>query len=268
MIPKKIFLSSILVASVFAVADLPGRARSVPQGAVYNQPAELKLEAIAKRRFTSYRRQRPGEDFGAESFYPIGWSKDGNFAYYVEPVDEACNCYFARLDILDLKTDKVLWSFDYDSEFIDEEMKKQRPWSFDTLWKANQKLFSDKLREHGIEQQGRFQLLSFPIAYKGDQLTADLKTKNKEKATEEESWYGIINKATLQMTSKSQGRKTILEQSYPEAMPLYVGVVGYVKSPFEPRIAVILMEITRGYEGPPHTGQVKIAGAHLETGFK
>ena len=38
--------------------------------------------------------------------------------------------------------------------------------------------------------------------------------------------------------------------------------------PFEARVAVILMEIFRGYEGPPNTGSVKIVGANLETGFK
>lgn len=268
MISGKRFLLIILLVAAFAIASVPGRGQTAQPGALYQKPAEVPLEWIAKRRFRSYRRERPGEDFGAESFYPIGWSKNGNFAYYVEPVDEACNCYFARLDILDLKTDKVLWSFDYDSEFIDEEMKSQRPWSFDTLWKANQKLFSDKLREHGIEPQRRFRLLSFPVNYKGNALTADLRTREKPNLTEEDRWYGTINKATLRLGSKRGGAKTVLDKSYPEGMPLYVGVVGYVQSPFEPRIAVILMEIYRGYEGPPHTGHVKIAGASLETGFK
>jgi hypothetical protein len=48
----------------------------------------------------------------------------------------------------------------------------------------------------------------------------------------------------------------------------HVGMVGYVKSPFEPRVAVILMEIYRGWEGPPNTGNVKIVGADLVSGFK
>lgn len=268
MILRRRLPAIILIVVAFAMAGLPGRARNIRQGAFYNKPAELKLEWTTKKRFRGYYRQRPGEDFGTESFYPIGWSKEGNFAYYLEPVDEACNCYFAKLVILDLKTDKVLWSFDYDSDFIDEEMKAKRPWSFDTLWKANEKLFSDKLREHGIEPQGRFQLLAFPITYKGDRLTPTLTTKEKENATEEESWYGLVDKVTLQLNSRRDGKKTILEQAYPEGRPLYVGVVGYVKSPFEPRIAVVLIEIHRGYEGPPHVGQVKIAGASLETGFK
>src|SRR5688572_4978733 len=44
-----------------------------------------------------------------ENFYPIGWSRDGKFAYLVEPPDEACGCYFAEIVIVNLKTDKVLW---------------------------------------------------------------------------------------------------------------------------------------------------------------
>jgi hypothetical protein len=268
MILRRSFASFILTVLAFAIVCLPGRGQSVGQGGFYNKPFELKLEWTTKRRFRDYRRQRPGEDFSTESFYPIGWSRDGKFAYYLEPVDEACNCYFAKLFILDLRTDKVLWSFDYDSEFIDEEMKKQRPYSFDTLWRANRKLFSDKLREHGIEPQGRFALLSFPINYKGDRLTANLQTKEKENLTEEDRWYGVINKATLRFNSRRNGTKTILDHTYTEWMPLYVGAVGYVKSPFEPRIAVVLVEISRGYEGPPHVGHVKIVGANLETGFK
>ena len=40
------------------------------------------------------------------------------------------------------------------------------------------------------------------------------------------------------------------------------------KSPFEPRIAVTLIEVYRGWEGPPYTGHIKIVGASLEAGFK
>ena len=51
-------------------------------------------------------------------------------------------------------------------------------------------------------------------------------------------------------------------------MPIYVGMLGYLRSPLEPRVAIILVEMYRGYEGPPHVGSVKIVGASLSRNFR
>jgi hypothetical protein len=261
-------LSHILLVMAFAMMSPAGQAQTVKTGAFYNRPVELKLQAAARRSFTSYYRQYPGQAFYTENFYPIGWSKDGNFAYYIEPFDEACGCYFAKLLILDLKTDRVLWKFEYEGDSIEDDKKEGKPYSLATLWRANQKLFSQKLREHGIEAQARNSLLSFPASYAGDVVTADFKTKEKE-GLGDEALYGVVGNITLQLNSKRNGKKTVLDYSYKEeGIPLYVGLLGHVKSPFEPRIAVILIEIIRGYEGPPNVGMVKIVGANLATGFK
>jgi hypothetical protein len=268
--------SVILVAFVlaFACAELP--AQSNKAGASYDTPVELRLERSIKKTFgrylrqeaSDYYRQRPFDQLAPESFYPLGWSRDGKFAYYLEPVDEACGCYFAKLFILDLKTDKVLWSFDYDSEATDEAKQQGKPYSLDTLWNANRQLFSDKLREYAIEPQVRYSLLSFPAKYKGELVTATLNTKERSGLTDEERPYGTIGKATLHLNSSRRGRKTILDHSYADSRPLKVGQLGYVRSPFEPRIAVLLMKVMRGYEGPPHTGRLQIVGASLVDGFK
>jgi hypothetical protein len=265
---RRKLLSHILLITALTITSLSGRAQSGKGGAPSYRPVELKLQAAARRNFKSYYKQYPGQVFDTENFYPIGWSKSGNFAYYTEPVDEACGCYFAKLFIVDLKSDKVLWKFEHQGDDFESDKKAGKPYSFATMWRANQKLFSGKLREYGIEPQGRAALLSFPASYKGDVVTADFKTKEKE-GLGDQAIYGIVGNINLQLNSKRNGRKTVLDYSYKEeGIPLYVGMVGYLKSPFEPRIAIILMEIYRGYEGPPNTGTVMIAGAHLETGFK
>jgi len=48
---------------------------------------------------------------------------------------------------------------------------------------------------------------------------------------------------------------------------LDAGVLGVLKSPFEPRVAVIGMEVMKGWGGPPHTGDLRIVGASLNTPF-
>jgi hypothetical protein len=48
---------------------------------------------------------------------------------------------------------------------------------------------------------------------------------------------------------------------------LDVQMVGYIKSPYEPRIAIAIAGIAMGWEGPPHTVKCSFVGCHLEKGF-
>jgi hypothetical protein len=271
MIQRRIFVLVILILMVCAFGSLSGRAQNSQAGAFYTQPAKVGLDGLIRRSFPNYyvKRSYGRESLITEAFYPIGWSKDGKFAYYSEPGDEACGCYFARLVILDLVSDKVLWSFDYDSSDAEGKGRKNPPATIRALWKENLKLFSGKLREHNIVAQRAFNLLLFPINQAGDQLTTELKIK--ESTDEEARLYGSINQATLQLVSKQNGKKTILDKTYGDEnnpRPLDLKVLGYTKSPFEPRIAIVVIEVHRGYEGPPHTTHIKIVGSSLSSGFK
>src|SRR5262245_13460021 len=227
----------------------------------FRNPVELKLRVNRG----DYNRSRVGGDFEVDKFFPIGWSKDGKFGYYLEPVDEACGCYFGKLVIVDLKSDAVLWQFDYSSE--DDEESSKKPKSLAALWNANRQLFSNKLKENNVEPQYLVRLLPFPIIENNDRITPNL-TIEKTHAPEAERIYGDVARVELDLTSRRNGKKTVLDQQYSEAKPLYVGLIGYLKSPLEPRAAIILVEIYRGYEGPPHVGQVRIVGATLDKNFK
>ncbi|HEX8847486.1 MAG TPA: hypothetical protein VF791_22780 [Pyrinomonadaceae bacterium] len=263
----------ILALTALGIESLPARAQKARPGAVYAQPARVRLEGLIRRRFPSfYGKAFPQEQLIIEEFYPIGWSKDGKFAYYTEPGDEACGCYFAHLVIIDLVSDKVMWSFDYDSSEAEDAGRKKPPVTIRALWRENQKLFSGKLRQYNIQPGVRFSVLRFPANHKGDQLRTELKIK--ENRNEETSPYGIVEQGTLQLISSRQGKKTVLEQNYVkqgedfQILPLDLKVLGYLKSPFEPRAALMLIEVWRGYEGPPHTTRIKITGSSLTTGFK
>lgn len=259
--------ATTLIAMAFVMGISPVHGWNNGQGTLYNQPLQLKLDAEVRKQLPDYFEDASVDGLLTESFYPIGWSKDGKFAYYLEPVDEACGCYFAKLFILDLKTDKVLWSYDYSSD--DQENPEKSPQSLQALWKEKQKQFSDKLREYDIKPQGSAALLLFPIKHEGDQLTSDLKLKQKE--DKPANTFGVGH-AALQLSSERRGKKTVFEKTYTVeqdgVLPLEMKVLGYVQSPFEPRIALILIEVGRGYEGPPHVARIRVVGSSLTTGFK
>ena len=260
MNPKRLTIPVLLLTLVLLIA-LPVSSQEKANTSFRN-PVEVKLKVNRR----DYNRSGVGGDFGIENFYPIGWSKDGKFAYYTEPVDEACGCYFGKLVIVDLKNDAVVWKFDYTSEDDDERASK-KPKSLAALWNANRKLFSGKLNENNIEPERAVRVLPFPISYKTDRMTPSLSVERKP-MSDEDRIYGDITRARVQLSSRQNGKKIVLDQGYSEAKPLYVGVVGYLKSPFEPRAAIILIELYRGYEGPPHVGEVRIVGASLDKNFK
>lgn len=252
---KSLITSALLLIAV--LLTLPAHAQEM----TFKNPVEVKLRVDRR----DYNRNSIGGSFEVENFFPIGWSKDGKFAYYIEPVDEACGCYFGKLVILDLKNDAVVWQFDYTSEDDNEVSKK--PKTLAALWAANRKLFSDKLNENKIEPQRAARVLPFPISYKTDRMTPTLRVERKA-MNKDDRIYGDVSRAIVQLTSRQNGTKTVLDEKYPEAMPLYVAMLGYLRSPLEPRVAIILVEIYRGYEGPPHVGQLKIVGAALDKNFR
>lgn len=247
---------------------VPSRAQR--RGAFVAQPAKVRLERLTKRQFPHfYNTAFRGESLVTEEFYPIGWSKDGKFAYYSEPGDEACDCYYAKLVIVDLVANKIAWSFEYDGQEAANEDRKDAPRSIAAFWKLNRTLFSDMLRGFKVEPQGPFALSGFPIIRRLDQLKVDVKLK--EKTDEDSRLYGTVTQATVQLISRRMGKLTVWDHTFSEPderFPLDVDVVGYLKSPFEDRIAAIVIEVYRGYEGPPHVTNIRILGANLSSGFK
>jgi hypothetical protein len=238
----------------------------------YAMPRAVNLAAIVRRTFPGfYVRSYPGgpiQRLYTDGFYPIGWSRDGKFAYYTEPVDEECGCYFADLTIVDLRTDKIVWEFK--NKPLERMNDKGEPIADDMrkLWKRNEKMFSDKLREYGIEQTARFSLLpaTFRIGGKSYAVKAASVKAN------DADGLRRIRKLNVEFSSPGLGKKSLYSAEYKGdemyVSPLDIAVAGAFKSPFENRVAVVLIKVQRGWEGPPHTVAPQIAGADLASGFR
>lgn len=236
----------------------------------YSIPRAVALDPIVRRTFRSFFVRAytggPIQQLYTDGFYPIGWSRDGKFAYYTEPVDEECGCYFAELHIIDLRTDKVLWKFDNKPMDRMDEKGIPIPDDMQKLWARNRQMFSEKLAEHGIEQLARFALLPRSFSSRGKTYSAKI-TAPKGKDDD-----GLVRARSvlLDLSSPTLGRKTLYSADYRGDMyggPLDVAVAGAFKSPHENRAAIIMINVKRGWEGPPHTVDVSIAGADLVNGF-
>src|SRR5690606_32256111 len=161
-IRKRQMFSTLLMAAVRLFITGLASAQRPEAAANLSKPERLKLGGIGEPDSDKSWEDQP---FITESFYPIGWSRDGKFAYYVEPADEACGCYFGRFVIQDLKTDKILWQDEYtgEMEVVPEE-------TLDSFWPKKQKEYAAKLKEYGIEPASNFRLLHPSFDHDGDVL--------------------------------------------------------------------------------------------------
>lgn len=243
------------VVVVFAVS---GFGQSAGTG-LFEQPERLELTGWAE---PNPNVEPTSSTFLTASFYPIGWSRDGKFAYLIEPPDEACGCYFAEIVIQDMVNDKVVWSERYTSELLEDPDSE----NLNTYWAANQKKFSTKLNEFGVIASSQFDLLGPTVGYGNDVFTPAVKVN-----VETDNDLEVIGDVTVRLDSKRRGSKLIHRDIYKKgeisgfrnAM-----IAGSLRSPFEARIAVVILEEHRGWEGPPNTTSIKVAGASLTTGFR
>jgi len=234
----------------------------------YAVPLEMPIERLVKQNFPAYfGRRQSYPKLAPESFFPIGWSKDGMFAYYVEPVDEACGCYFGHLVIQNMRTDKVVWEFKYIQDSTYEGVKMTGPGDLQKLWAENQKLFSEKLAENGIVARPSVMLGKAFVANRRS-YTAKLVEK---RGPNPDDYEDRVNYYTVSLRSAKLGSKKVFTSAdHTKAeywFMLDAGVIGVIKSPFENRVAIIAIEVKRGYEGPPHTGDIRIVGSDLTSGF-
>lgn len=234
----------------------------------YRQPRSVTFDRILRRTFPQYYGREEYKQLLSAGFYPIGWSRDGKFAYYTEPVDEACGCYFAELVIQDLRTDKEVWKFKNDPESRTNAKGEMLQDDMRRLWRRNQKMFSGKLREHQIIPHTRFTLLGKSFVIGGKTYITKITAP---KSKDDEYEMDRVKSINVELTSMSLGRKTLHSSEYKGdqiyAAPLEVMIAGAFKSPYENRVAIVMLKVQRGWEGPPHTVDIQIVGADLVRGF-
>lgn len=256
MLLKRIFALTFLIFAAFLVGQDSVSAQIKKSNSLYDAPARLMFPGDEKEQA-----EMESADLLRAHFYPIGWSKDGKLAYYVEPPDEACDCYFADLVVQDLRTDKVLWQRRYDSGNEPENAPRV---TLATYWKKNQKEFSRRLAQYGIVAQNKFALTNAPFEYQTDLLTPKVDVNL---TVEEDTVAGDV---ILRLLSKNKGSKTIYREIYKKGYDSIRGaeIAGVLLSPFDARAAVIMVETHRGWEGPPNVTHINIVGASLINGFR
>ncbi len=185
----------------------------------------------------------------------LGWSRDGKLAYVYEPPDEACGCYFFRLVVQDMVSDKVLWEYKYDSGDLTKPGEMS---NVAEVWRAQGEQFEDRLRSFGIVRKDA---VLQPLSPRLEPVFHTTRVK--------ENQFGFPHISAYEIEMRSpEGAKSIFKSGRMDPGPLEVSSPGYLASPFEERIAVIVQETWRGWEGPPHTARLRLVGCDLKAGWR
>lgn len=213
----------------------------------YTAPAELKY-------------YKESNEYIFQKFYPIGWSKDGKFAYVIEPADEAAGLYFFKLRIQSMISDKVVYEWELDpDEGIESGSVKQ-------MWKENQMTFAAALNEHKIIPQKDIKLLGTEFNTEEGKFKVTIENQME---TDPDFGFEVVKTTNIDIKASELGSKRIYsytEKNYNQCLGRIVQ--GVIKSPYENRVAVLVKEELRGYEGPPNVVREFLVGADLVRSFK
>ncbi len=201
-------------------------------------------------------------------FYPLGWSKDSKFAYILVPALEARSSAVFRMQ--DMITDKVLFEKIY-TEGLDG-YPNDLPIDLKKLVGNKGEVARYLNKYHIIGYDGR--LRWFPIKHPKNGIDYELKTVHE--INHDFPHQQFLSRVNVDLYSYSNivdgqkkiATKTIFDKKI-DLKSLYYGamVIGYLKSPFEERIAMVMIYFRRGWEGSPHVTSFELVGASLSKGF-
>jgi hypothetical protein len=178
-------------------------------------------------------------------FHPLGWSKDGKFAY-VKFFDAYSDGLSILVVVQDMASDKVIWSKEANNGISNE-----------ALWKELKNSTEKTLAQYGIQSKQS-------IDYR------------------QESWHRINGQAykfalttndriQINCRAKGLGEKTIFKQDISaedfEYMNISARVTGIIKSPYENRVIVVYRTLSKGFEFIEDES-FNLVGCHLTRGFK
>ena len=203
------------------------------------------------------------ESLEAMTISPIGWSEDGHFAYVAErPVQSCEQCYFFALYIQNLVTDEIVWEFTHGGENPEYQ-------NFQAVWEQHASLFEEQLaRYHIVRNCEAIVVETFPLITQDDELTVSVEKSFVPDDVDVPYGSGRLQEAEIVMTSRAKGQKSLHQEVFGEYKPVDLSVRGYLSSPFEDRIAVLLAEERLGAEIQPHIVHYRFVGASLTAGFK
>ncbi len=189
---------------------------------------------------------------------PIGFSRDGKFAYLYESSNEGIDYYNCHFVLRDLRSDSTVLELIHRGEIPNAGNWK-------SMMAEMRAIYEVFLQKYGIVK-GTFELQSFPIHAGADQIAPRVEKSVYPPGT---IFYAdrFLKAAEVFLVHSRLGEKSVAKIDLRDWMAFGYDQVGYLQSPYEDRVVLIMMRTTWGWEGGPSTLDFELCGAHLSTHF-
>jgi hypothetical protein len=214
-------------------------------------PDELRVEGLDQH--------RENPRFLADRIYVFGRSET-RIAYLIEPATEACRCYRPEMVVKDLLTGEVTWKDSYDSGELEDDTSQLR--NLDDLWHARGADWARHLREQGIEREPGLALDTIPT---GGTAVPRFELHTEQVGDTSPEGYEHLTSYRVDLVTDA-GTSTIARSSSPETNLTGVELLGYLAARDDGPAAVLVLEVRRGWEGPPSVHRLQVVGADLHVG--
>jgi len=222
-------------------------------------PEALNLEKSAFLALDTYASGIEHAPFIYDVFYPLGYSSNGKIAYIKEYDTDPADMVLIRTFVQDLVTDKILWKDEYRVEDNITNI------DFKSFWQERHVAITNKLKEYGIKPFKNLKFEPKDYTYKNNSFSLD----SISKSTFRKDWgMKFLDSSIITLGTKNLGVKTIDSRVYKEEYLLARKAIGFIPLDNSDRVAVVVANAQRGWEGPPHNLSYDIVGASLRVGFK
>ena len=222
-------------------------------------PKVLNMEQSAFLALDKYSSNIEGVPFLYNNFYPLGYSSDGKFAYIKEYDTDPADMVLIRTFIQDLVTDKIVWKDEYR---VEENITNMGVKSF---WKERGGIIENKLKKYAINTTKNMKFEKNYHSYKDNIYFVE----SHDKRRFYKDWgMSFLESSVISLGAKSLGMKTIDSRVYKGEHLIARQAIGFIPLGESDRVAVVVANVRRGWEGPPHNLSYDIVGASLRVGFK
>ena len=182
----------------------------------------------------------------ADELYALGWSPSNTFAYLEKRTLETGTA--VRLRVLNTIDDSIVWEKEWAGWASDTER--------DSWWSKHQGEADAVFARFGLVPTDR-QLGQFPLIVDNEFYTLVLRL-GRQAGTD---W---IDRLEVVVHSTGRGLKNVRDG---EGFWRWATLLGFVPSPFENRVALVLLVQPAGWQGTAHPLRFLVSGLSLKAGF-
>lgn len=251
---KKLFLSFVVLSSIVILNACD---QKKPATWVNDKPSAQETESepdaeepAARDQEFNFNYQYPDDILMEQKmeFYPIGFSKDGLFAYLTRPCGGGCGCCSHNIKIQNIFTDKIVSELSLlDSQEPTENHRSD--------WKRKERSVISLLRAKGISQIPMDVIPDKEIEYKGH--TFDVRVSKSE--TPDSDGYNVYPtiKYFVKVAMDQRGGGTLVTQG-----KIVNGIsykyIGYILSPYTDQVILLFESVAGDYENYPESTIIPI----------